>query len=153
MNKDNTKQAIIGFMEFTKGITGNKDLKIPEDIAKEYGIEQDDTSNMAIKALEQEQCEDAISRDAVISIIEESQEDDADKWMDYPWKVTPNLLMDEVRKLPSVTPKQRAGMWIKEDVLTYKCSACGGKAIIANWTPVLSDFCPNCGLKMAEGEG
>jgi len=43
MNKDDTKQAIIGFMEFTKGITGNKDLKIPEDIAKEYGIEQDDT--------------------------------------------------------------------------------------------------------------
>ena len=38
-----TKQAIIGFMEFTKGITGNKDLKIPEDIAKEYGIDQDDT--------------------------------------------------------------------------------------------------------------
>lgn len=45
MNKDDTKQAIIGFMEFTKGITGNKDLKIPEDIAKEYGIEQDDTSD------------------------------------------------------------------------------------------------------------
>ena len=43
MNKDDTKQAIIGFMEFTKGITGNKDLKIPEDIAKEYGIDQDDT--------------------------------------------------------------------------------------------------------------
>lgn len=45
MNKDDTKQAIIGFMEFTKGITGNKDLKIPEDIVKEYGIEQDDTSD------------------------------------------------------------------------------------------------------------
>lgn len=51
-------------------------------------------------------CEDAISREAVISIIEESQEDDADEWMGYPWKVTPNLLMYEVRKLPSVTPKQ-----------------------------------------------
>lgn len=45
MNKDDTKQAIIGFMEFTKAITGNKDLKIPEDIAKEYGIEQDNTSD------------------------------------------------------------------------------------------------------------
>ena len=57
-------------------------------------------------------CDDAISRDAVISIIEESQENDADEWMGYPWKVTPNLLMDEVRKLPSVTPKQRTGHWI-----------------------------------------
>ena len=45
MNKDDTKKAIIGLMEFTKGITGNKDLKIPEDIAKEYGIEQDDASD------------------------------------------------------------------------------------------------------------
>lgn len=50
--------------------------------------------------------DDAISREAVISIIEESQEDDVDEWMDYPWKVTPNLLMDEMRKLPSITPKQ-----------------------------------------------
>lgn len=53
---------------------------------------------------------DLISREAVLSIIEESQEDDADEWMDYPWKVTPNLLMDEVRKLPSVTPKQEPFM-------------------------------------------
>lgn len=41
MNKEDTKQAILGFTEFFKGITGNKDLKIPEDIAKEYDIEQE----------------------------------------------------------------------------------------------------------------
>lgn len=132
MNKDDTKQAIIGFMEFTKSITGNKDLKIPEDIAKEYGIEQDDTSDNLESEDKIEQAtdrfkkwlesgfyrdrngksivakegmsKDAISREAVISIIEESKEDDADEWMGYPWKVTPNLLMDEVRKLPSVHP-------------------------------------------------
>ena len=45
MNKDDTKQAIIGFMELMKGITGNKDLKIPEDVAKEYGIEQEPFMN------------------------------------------------------------------------------------------------------------
>lgn len=39
MNKEDTKQAILGFTEFFKGITGNQDLKIPDDIAKEYGIE------------------------------------------------------------------------------------------------------------------
>lgn len=38
MDKDNAKRALIGFTEFAKGITGNNDLKIPEDIAKEYGI-------------------------------------------------------------------------------------------------------------------
>ena len=44
MNKEDTKQAILGFAEFFKGITGNKNLKIPEDIAKKYGIEQDNIS-------------------------------------------------------------------------------------------------------------
>ena len=39
MNKEDTKQAILGFTEFFKGITGNQDLKIPDDIAKEYAIE------------------------------------------------------------------------------------------------------------------
>ena len=38
MNKEDTKQAILGFTEFFKGITGNQDLKIPDDVAKEYGI-------------------------------------------------------------------------------------------------------------------
>lgn len=42
MSKDDTKQAIIGLTEFMKGITGNQKLKIPENIAKEYGIEQED---------------------------------------------------------------------------------------------------------------
>jgi hypothetical protein len=40
MNKEDTKQAILGFTEFFKGITGNQDLKIPDDIAKKYEIEQ-----------------------------------------------------------------------------------------------------------------
>ena len=39
MNKKDTKQAILGFTEFFKGITGNQDLKIPDDIAKKYEIE------------------------------------------------------------------------------------------------------------------
>jgi len=57
MNKDDTKQAIIGFTEFTKGITGNKDLKIPEDIAKEYGIEQDNTSDNLCDSCSNHGCE------------------------------------------------------------------------------------------------
>jgi hypothetical protein len=34
MNKEQTKQAILGFAEFFKGITGNQDLKIPSEIAE-----------------------------------------------------------------------------------------------------------------------
>jgi len=49
MNKDDTKQVIMGFMEFMKGITGNQDLKIPEKIAKESDIEQSDISDNLTK--------------------------------------------------------------------------------------------------------
>ena len=42
MDKEQTKQAILGFAEFFKGITGNQNLKIPSDIAEKYGIEKVD---------------------------------------------------------------------------------------------------------------
>lgn len=38
MTDEQTKQAILGFTEFFKGITGNQDLKIPSEIAEKYGI-------------------------------------------------------------------------------------------------------------------
>lgn len=40
MTDEQKKQAILGFTEFFKGITGNQDLKIPDEIVEEYGIEE-----------------------------------------------------------------------------------------------------------------
>ena len=40
MTDEQTKQAIEGFTQFFKAITGNQDLKIPDEIAKRYGIEE-----------------------------------------------------------------------------------------------------------------
>jgi len=39
MDREQTKQAILGFTEMFKAITGNQDLKIPSEIAEKYGIE------------------------------------------------------------------------------------------------------------------
>lgn len=39
MTDEQTKQAILGFAEFFKGITGNQNLEIPKDIAEKYGIQ------------------------------------------------------------------------------------------------------------------
>lgn len=93
--------------------------------------------DMAIKALEQEPCEDAISRDAAIDLI-----------ADY------ELSMDQVVRgihaLPPVTPQPKTGQWIEECILYSRCSECGEHAIIANWSKVLSHYCPNCGAKMIE---
>ena len=60
-----------------------------------------------------------------------------------------------IHQLPSVTPKQKTGKWIPQNlnksngmistaVYYYpKCSVCGANA---NYT----NFCPNCGAKMEE---
>ena len=40
MDREQTKQAILGFTEMFKAITGNQDLKIPSEIAEKYGIEE-----------------------------------------------------------------------------------------------------------------
>lgn len=43
MDREQTKQAILGFTEMFKAITGNQDLKIPNEIAEKYGIEENMT--------------------------------------------------------------------------------------------------------------
>lgn len=101
----------------------------------------DDTFDMAIEALEQEPCSDAISRQAVLEIVEREQnKGDA---------------LSEIEKLPSVNP-QKSGKWIIDKEVTfgewkdtkkYKCSECGIHVGVFN-----SNFCPNCGAMM-ESEG
>ena len=39
MTDEQTKQAILGFTEFFKGITGNQNLEIPSEIAEKCGIQ------------------------------------------------------------------------------------------------------------------
>ena len=39
MTDNEIKQAITGFSEFFKAITGNQNLEIPKDMAEKYGIQ------------------------------------------------------------------------------------------------------------------
>lgn len=102
--------------------------------------------DMAIEALEQEPCEDAISRQAV---------DDAICEYSRSCDVNYGQIMEYIEKLPSVTPKQRTGHWIENTYelsrefwdSTTECSVCGYKLGGA-----MPNFCPNCGAKMAESE-
>lgn len=93
--------------------------------------------NMAIEALEQEPCNDAISRQAVIELVEgwwigHTKEDD---------------LATEIKSLPSVTPQPKMGRWISCDILQeFKCSEC--RRCFRNKT----NFCPNCGARMKDGD-
>ena len=106
------------------------------------GAEDREAIDMAIKTLEQQPCEDCISRQAALELI-----------ADY------DLSMGEVVRgihaLPSVNPA-KTGYWIADvdkwgDVVTtingYKCSECGG------FNADKDNYCPNCGAKMQEVEG
>ena len=110
-----------------------------------------------IKALEQEPCEDAVSRQAILKEIPVLWNSNGDK--DYCMET----LRDFVAELPPVTPsrecgKQKKGKWIcvhhLENKITYdswKCSECQHDFDSEEESTVDFDkykYCPNCGAKM-----
>lgn len=98
--------------------------------------------SMAIKALQQEPCEDCISREAAIRIAEQGQ------IHGYEWQ------FKKLTILPAVTPKTKIGHWIFVDKAKEHahCSECGyGNVDLVNGKP--HNYCENCGAKMEMAEG
>ncbi len=122
--------------------------------------------DMAIKALEREPCEDAISREELLKAI-----DTWDKFgCDADTKLVPHqdhyilyIHYDDVIKcikgMPSVTPQQKIGRWVDtesdefEHHHVYQCSNCNQYELI-EYPEYVSRFkyCPNCGAKMSNAE-
>ena len=91
---------------------------------------------MAIEVLEQEPCDDVISRQAAVDAINALHEK-SNAWLDS--------AVDAVMALPPVTPQSETGRWI--DVFGgCECSKCG--CLEAGY----SDYCPNCGVQMQEAK-
>jgi hypothetical protein len=84
---------------------------------------------MGANALEQEPCEDTISRRAVLDRMQ--------------MRMSGKELYKAVYDLPPVTPKQRTGHW-QDTAGLYFCSECDCGYARAY------QFCPNCGAKMVE---
>lgn len=130
-------------------------------IKDEEGFLSDNTveaHKMAIQALSQEPCEDAISREELLKAI--------DTWDKFGYTETgcfvrepkcdyvPYIHYDDVIKCiknaPLVTPQQKMGHWIYKQYGSYPeqgdyhCSECDG---IDNRIPA---YCPNCGTKMVD---
>ena len=125
-------------------IIGNIPIK-PEVLDDCYDItEYQETKAMAIEALAQKSCDDAISREAVIEwlidkdiIKTKNQEENARR---------------ELAELPSVTPQPKIGKWIIIDDCEHfiaKCSECGRieDSRMINKYP----YC-HCGAKMEVAE-
>lgn len=112
--------------------------------------------DVAIEALEQEPCGDAISRQAVIGIIQNWL--NSDTGYSCGEKNVMKCTIDELRNLPSVNTK-KTGRWIAQDIhnchTNFKCSECG---YIHNFMHLYGEptadytYCPNCGAKMGVEE-
>lgn len=98
--------------------------------------------NMAIKALEQEPCEDCVSRKRLM---------DNYNGIETPVGYRKVVDMDIVKSLPSVQPTRIHAQWeyLKHD--KAKCSNCEDVVLIAQQYGS-ANYCPNCGADMRGGE-
>ena len=83
------------------------------------------------KALEQEQCADMVSRDAMWDVLQRLYG-------------TEGELVEELMSLPPVLPMPKMGKWIGVNPMvdTLMCSECGENIISEEYK---SNYCPNCG--------
>ena len=92
---------------------------------------------IAIEALEQEPCEDAISRA------------DVKKYLSAPDANGDRVIYEsDLDLLPTVIPQQKIGKWERYVNDYKKCSIC--EAIVKSYHSY--KYCPNCGAKMLESE-
>jgi hypothetical protein len=101
--------------------------------------------NMASEALEQEPCDDAVSRQAVLDKKELVELEDGQSF----YCISP----EDVETLQPVMPKQKTGHWIyfkainTGEIVWSECSECGnGERGCAK----RMKYCPNCGCRMSE---
>ena len=92
----------------------------------------------AIKTLEQEPCEDCVSREAVKEELRNR---------------IGESISDCINALPSVTPARKKGKWIfsgsYDEVGMLYCSCCKHEIDVSEGC---FKYCPNCGAKMDEDE-
>ncbi len=120
--------------------------------------EEYDEVEEIMKALEQEPCKDAISRQTAIEafgLSEKSRKYGGDhSGYDTLMKYE---IQDILEDLPPVTPQQKTGYWIYDDECHEHghCSECGYGSIDLVGGEI-HNFCSNCGAKMIglqENEG
>lgn len=130
-------------------------IKFEEDWLSEVNLTKENVkialAGIRATALEQQPCEDCISREVVKDIL-------TAEWTKYmPMELDINLsfVLDKISELPSITPQRPHGEWIHftDDFKDYvACSCCDygeeGEVLLEDKTP----FCPVCGADMREGE-
>ena len=113
-------------------------------------IDMAEVFDLAIKGLEQQPCEDCISREALLDKLEEPM-----NWTDSEAELQEQRdyegFIELVKSMPSITPTRPKGKWIHwtddyKDYVTCSCCEYGeeGEVLLSDKTP----FCPICGADM-----
>lgn len=124
-----------------------------EPVTKEQRKLIDDTFDNAKKALEQEPCDNAVSRQAALDAMYELC-NTGESLEENPWRDNPHIdaITDAINNLPPVNPQEpKTGQWVHGKY----CSECGCDvpAYIIDWKwqkDMDAKYCPNCGARMVE---
>lgn len=113
---------------------------------------------IAIQALEQEPCEDAISRTKAIKTIQRYGVGALD-FEDYTPEQAERFVINQLNELPSVLPQQKVGHWIYDKAIeNWRCSECNetprtmGYVGTSDFMAEHFRFCNHCGIKMKVSE-
>lgn len=99
---------------------------------------QNDALDVAIEALKVESCKDTVSRQMLIRHYDSGD-------FKHIMLLSRDTLLDYIKHMPSVTPKQKIGEWrINSDGYYPYCSECKEEPKNREMTK----YCPNCGAKM-----
>lgn len=144
--------------KIVRGITDKIECNTADidDWAEFWGFTREDYEEFldtAIKALEQEPCEDAVNRKEIQKKINRLWNSGGDK--DYCMETLRDFVIDA----PSVTPTRKKGEWCKQNddyFDWYECSECGygseGEMQYSSECDVRTKYCPNCGAEMESKE-
>lgn len=111
----------------------------------DYSEESHTAMMMAIKALEQEPCDDCVRRQAVIDAIS------ANSVFENEYNLTASRIQNAVEALPPVKPKSKIGHWIEvtNGRGGHECDLCHEYApSYKDGDERLTKYCPNCGADM-----
>jgi PHP family Zn ribbon phosphoesterase len=121
--------------------------KMGEIDAEQFSEDMNEILDLAAKTLEQQPCEDAISRQAAIDALDK-------RFDEIPMEQTTEILLlrKDLRTLPPVQPKIKVGHWIDVMVGDMPAQACDQCKTFypLSYTGGGHRFCPNCGAKMIE---
>ena len=119
-----------------------------DNVTSELDENDIEALDIAIKALDQEPCEDAISRKATVKRLCKIADymNEKRNGLGSPYVMAALFIQDNKDEFPSVQTKPKTGKWLtQKGIFEIVCSACMKGY---HYHPKEFNFCPNCGADM-----